>query len=206
VNLYYQDNFTTIYCGDSGEILPTLPFIDLVLTDPPYGLGKKMSGGTWGATRQENMTWDKNILPQTIEGLLGVAPKVVIWGGNYYPLPPSRGWLSWFKPDAPPTMANFELAWTNQDQNAKQISHSIAATNKERCGHPTQKPLAVMKWSIKQMDVQSGVIFDPFMGSGTTMVAAKDFGLKAIGIDISEKYCEMAANRLRQSVFDFSLS
>ncbi|MCY7347055.1 MAG: site-specific DNA-methyltransferase [Pyrinomonadaceae bacterium] len=196
---FYQDDFVTIYNADCREVLPHLSPVDLVLTDPPYGI--YACGGTWG--HKADLQWDKKTQPEMIDELLQLAPKVVIWGGNYYALPPSRGWLSWFKPDAPPSMANFELAWTNQDRNAKQISQSIAATNKERVGHPTQKPLAVMKWSIVQMQMTGGVILDPFMGSGTTLVAAKDLGLRAIGIEIEEKYCQIAVERLRQQTLGF---
>ncbi len=163
---YYRREGITIYNADCREVLPQLGAVDLVLTDPPYGLGKKLAGGTWNKAA----TWDELL---DITFLLDLAPKVVIWGGNYYPLPPSRGWLSWYKPDAVPSMAQFELAWTNQDRNARQISHSIAATNRERNGHPTQKPLRVMAWSITEMGLSSGTILDPFMGSGTTLAAAQ---------------------------------
>lgn len=190
---YYEQDGVTIYHGDCREVLPQIGPVELVLTDPPYGLGKKLSGGTWN----KSAVWDELL---DIAFLLNLAPKVVIWGGNYYPLPPSRGWLSWYKPDAVPSMADFELAWTNQDRNAKQISHSIAATNAERNGHPTQKPLRVMRWSIAEMGITGGVVLDPFMGSGTTLRAAKDSGLRAIGIEIERKYCDIAIERLRQQV------
>lgn len=203
---YYEEDGITIYNADCRDVLPQLGQVDLVLTDPPYGLGKKMHGGSkaWGhgfrqkgVSIKSHMAWD---IPsnEIVASLASLPTKVVIWGGNYYPLPLSRGWLSWFKPDAVPTMAQFELAWTNQDQNAKQISHSIAATNAERVGHPTQKPLAVIKWSISAVRVTSGVVLDPFMGSGTTLRAAKDLGLRAIGIEIEKKYCDIAIERLRQ--------
>ena len=165
------------------------------MTDPPYGLGKKLNGRSWGSTKNNEMAWDKETLPDVIKELLNLAPKVCIWGGNYYALPPSRGWLSWYKPDAPPTMAQIELAWTNQDQNAKQISYSIAATNPERLGHPTQKPLAVIQWAIKEMKMSFGTVCDPFFGSGTTILAAVSLGLSAVGIEIDERFCEMAVKR-----------
>ena len=194
---YYQDEWATIYHGDCRGILPMLDLVDLVLTDPPYGLGDKMQGGTWGVTRKQEMTWDKVAPTALVLSLLNKAPEIVIWGGNYFPLPPSRGWLSWFKPDAPPTMANFELAWTNQDRNARQLSYSISATNAERIGHPTQKPLALMRWSLSFFP-KTQIVLDPFMGSGTTLRAAKDLGIKSIGIEIEEKYCQIAVERLRQ--------
>jgi len=129
---------------------------------------------------------------------------LVIWGGNYYALPPSRGWLSWFKPDAPPSMANFELAWTNRDCNARQISHSISATNGERVGHPTQKPERVMRWTIEQAG-NPATILDPFMGSGTTGVAAMQLGRKFIGIEIEPKYFDIACKRIEDAQRQTSL-
>ena len=132
---------------------------------------------------------------QSLDVVLAAAPVQAIWGGNYYALPPSRGWLSWFKPDAPPSMANFELAWTNLDRNARQISHSIAATNAERIGHPTQKPLAVMRWCIDQIGTPASVL-DPYMGSGSTGVAALQMGLVFVGIEIDPRYFEIACERV----------
>lgn len=185
---YFTRGNVTLYHGDCREVIPCLPKIDLVVTDPPYGLGKKLDGGSWGNVSE----WDKSI---EVDLLLSIDAEIIMWGGNNYPLPPCRGWLSWFKPDAPPTMGQFELAWRNVDCVSRQISYSIAATNPERCGHPTQKPLAVMAWSIRQSQ-RRGLILDPFVGSGTTLVAARDLMRAAIGIEANERYCEMAAERL----------
>ena len=192
-----------LYCGDCLEVLPTLPKVDAVVTDPPYGIGFASQPTKWQRRAgQQSEQWDNSPVERLPE-LLSLGEIQIVWGGNYYGLPPSRGWLSWFKPDAPPSMASFELAWTNQDRNARQIAHSIAATNAERVGHPTQKPLAVMLWTLDQIK-RATTILDPFMGSGTTLRAAKDLGRKAIGIEIEEKYAEIAAKRLEQEVLPFS--
>ena len=189
-----------LWLGDCLEILPHLSGIDAVITDPPYGLGKRMQGGTWGASRKKEMIWDAHAHADFVIPLLNMAPIVVIWGGNYYQLPPTRGWLSWFKPDAPPTMANFELAWTNQDRNARQLSQTIAATNAERVGHPTQKPLRLIEWCIDQVTVRSNsTVLDPFMGSGTTGVACIKHGRKFIGIEREEKYFDICVKRLEET-------
>lgn len=203
---YYEENGIVIYNADCREVLPTLAPVDLILTDPPFGIGFAAQPTKWQRRAgQKPELWDNEAPVETVLSLLQMAEKIVIWGGNYFPLPVSRGWLSWFKPDAPPSMGNFELAWTNQNRNCKQISHSISATNSERLRHPTQKPLRVTRWSIVEMAVVSGTVLDPFMGSGTTLRAAKDLGLRAIGIEISEAYCEIAAKRLAQNVFDFEM-
>lgn len=147
---YYEEDGITIYNCDCREILPMLPKVDLVLTDPPYGIGFASQPTKWQRLAgQKPEGWDE----LTVEGLseiLNWGNWQAVWGGNYYPLKPSRGWMCWHKPDAPPSMGSFELCWTNQDRNARLISHSISATNGERVGHPTQKPLAVMKWCLSQ--------------------------------------------------------
>lgn len=176
--------------------------VDAVVTDPPYGIGFASQPTKW--QRQKGKTpefWDDAQTP-CLNELLELGQTRVVWGGNYYPLPPSRGWLIWYKPDAPPSMSSVEMAWTNRDRNTRLISHSIGATNGERLGHPTQKPLMVMLWTLRQFP-EAKFILDPFMGSGTTLRAAKDLGRKAIGIEIEEKYCEIAAKRMAQEVFKF---
>lgn len=199
---YYQDDAVTLYLGDCREIAPTLGRFDLLLTDPPYGLGEKLQGGTWGKKFEgADKDWDA-VAFVGIEDLKSMALDAVIWGGNYYNLHPSRCWLTWFKPDAVQTMANVEHAWTTLDNNSKLLSCSIADTNKERVGHPTQKPLKVMTWCLSFFpDAQT--IFDPFAGSGTTGRAAKDLGKKCTMIEREERYCEIIAKRMAQEVLNF---
>lgn len=183
-----------LWLGDAGEVLPLLGDFDLLLTDPPYGLGEKLQGGTWG----ENNAWDQTPVDCL---LLDVArahcTKHIIWGGNYYALPPTRGWLTWFKPDAVPSMASFEMAWTNIDMNARQLRHSIAATNAERCGHPTQKPVRVMEWSLTFWPAET--VLDAFMGSGTTGVACANLGKRFVGIERERRYFDMACERIHRA-------
>jgi site-specific DNA-methyltransferase (adenine-specific) len=204
----------TLYLGDCLEVLPTLPKVDAVVTDPQYGGGyaaNPLPVYSSGVRRvnHEAKEWDD----KPFEGLrevLAHGRTQVVWGGNYYALPPSRGWLSWFKPDAPPSMASVEFCWTNLDQNARQISHSISATNAERVGHPTQKPLAVMLWTLRQVGIPA-TILDPFMGSGTTGVACAQLGREFIGIEIEPKYFDIAVERItnaqrQQPLFDASVT
>ena len=181
----------TLYLGDCRDILPTLGKVDAVVTDPPYGIFA--CGGKWG--RKADLGWDK--VAADVSPILGIADEVLIWGGNYYPLPPSRGWLVWYKRDAVPSAADVELAWTNLDMNASLIDQTIAATNGERCGHPTQKPLRVMEWSLGF--IRGEIILDPFMGSGTTGVAAVQLGRKFVGIEIEPKYFDIACRRIAEA-------
>lgn len=198
---YYEQAGIQIWHADCRDVLPMLTEKPtLILADPPYGAG--YATDTIGH-KHRIKTWDDQPI-ETLETIIALGDIQIVWGGNYYALPPSRGWLSWYKPDAPPSMANFELAWTNLDKNARQISHTIAATNAERVGHPTQKPLRVIEWSIQYASLlPCSLIVDPFMGSGTTLEAAKRLGHRAIGIEVEEKYCEMAAKRLQQEVMEF---
>lgn len=199
---YYENAGISIYCGDCRDVLPALSAFDLLLTDPPYGIGFAADPTKWQERAgREPERWDD----QTFDDLPSVLPhgKIqVVWGGNHYALAPSRGWLAWCKPDAPPSMGGVEFAWTNQNRNTRYLVQSIAATNAERVGHPTQKPLALMKWCLRQFPGVTSVV-DPFMGSGTTLIAARQFGLRGVGIEIEERYCALAAKRLDQQVLDF---
>jgi site-specific DNA-methyltransferase (adenine-specific) len=192
----------TLYLGDCLEILPTLPKVDAVITDPPYGIGTgdAKCGGSkskdWG-----HQGWDAEPAQAAIELTLNRAEVCIVWGGNYYVLPPSRCWLSWDKcqPDAWYSTAHFELAWTNMDRNARTWRMSqvqaYASMGKE---HPSQKPLALMVWCIEQAGKPQTTL-DPFMGSGTTGVAAMQMGLGFIGIEREPKYFDIACRRIEQA-------
>ena len=200
---YYQDDAVQIFHGDCREILPQLQPVDLVLTDPPYGHGEKWSGGTWAANPiyQDCFRWDA-VRPTDDDLVLvvGMAPTSIIWGGNYFGLPPSRCWLGWEKSSKMDTLADFELAWTNMDRPSKLFEEDRNPDGKRY--HPTQKPLSLFSWCLIMAGNKQAII-DPYMGSGTTLRAAKDLGRKAIGIEIEEKYCEIAAKRMSQEVLDF---
>lgn len=186
----------TLYLGDCRDILPTLGPVDAVVTDPPYGIGFAAQPTKWQRRAgQKPEGWDDATIDDVVVALPHMAVHSIIWGGNYYRLPPTRGWLSWYKPDAPPSMASFELAWMSRDQNARQITYSIGQTNPERVGHPTQKPLAVMEFTLRQLG-DATTILDPFMGSGTTGVAAVKLGRRFIGIEIEPKYFDIACRRI----------
>ena len=179
--------------GDCREVLPALPMHDLLLTDPPYGIADL--GGKWG--RKSEWYWDKSAADNETQFLAAGAVQIV-WGGNYFRLPPSRGWLAWRKPDRVTSAADFELAWTSMDMNSRMIEQSIAATNAERVGHPTQKPLRVMAWCLSFVPAARTVI-DPFMGSGTTGVACAQRGLSFTGIERERRYFDMACERIARA-------
>jgi DNA modification methylase len=207
VKPYYQDDFCTIYHGDCREILPQLEPVDLVLTDPPYGIGIKGVVGSNNLAKATNYgafnNWDENPIEDWLKLLiLQMGKYVVFWGGNYYALPPCKGPLVWDKENTG-DFADGEMAWNNYGSAMRIKRHlwngMIRKDNEDRF-HPTQKPLEVIRWAISLCPITAETILDPFMGSGTTLRAAKDLGRKAIGIEIEEKYCEIAVERLRQEV------
>jgi DNA modification methylase len=215
---FYQDEFVTIYHGDCAEILPIIDPVDLLLTDPPYGInvagkkdGKVGSGGKVKGSNSYALStsfgqsdWDKAIPSEQVFDLMGkISTTQIIFGGNYFPLPPSSCWLVWDKDNAGTDFADCELAWTNKKSAVRKFKWRWNGMlqedmrRKEIRQHPTQKPLPLMKWCIGQVP-DAKTILDPFMGSGTTLCAAKDLGLKAIGIEREKKYCEIAVQRLKQ--------
>lgn len=213
---YYQDDFCTIYHGDCREILPQLEPVDLVLTDPPYGVkrDKGFEGfegfggfGTPIARRRfEDDNWDQERPdPELLLSVVKMAPLSIIFGGNFFAdiLPRSTHWIFWDKLQTMPTFGDGELAWTNS--NRKSIKKITVEYNgligKEPWrAHPTQKPLKLFTKIVSEYSKEGDTILDPFAGVCTTLRAAKDLNRKAIGIEIEEKYCEIAVERLRQEV------
>lgn len=203
---YYEQGGITIYHGDCREVLPTLGAFDLLLTDPPYGLGDRWTGGTWGSDPMyaDAKKWDQPIDPSTISYAISACSNAIVWGGNYFSLPPSRGFLLWIKEPSMETMADAEYAWTTIDHVAKGYRSHRNPDGKR--SHPTQKPLFLMRWCIRHAVSRTEVetVVDPFAGSGTTGLAAKLEGKHATLIELNERYCEIAANRLTQQPFDFT--
>lgn len=206
VNPYYSDERVTLYHGDCRDILPGLPTYDLLLTDPPYGIAGVWKGGRghgWGNARLQGVVrnqWDV-AAPDvaTIELLLSKAKDAVIWGGNYFPLPVSRGWLVWNKPERNFTLAEAELAWTNRDMVIRVCDNPRSEQGRQ---HPTQKPLRLMSWCLNFFP-DAKTVLDPYAGSGTTLRAATNRGLCSVGIEAEERYCELIAKRLDQMCLDF---
>lgn len=194
----------TLYLGDCRDVLPTLPPVDAVVTDPPYGIAATWKGGFsakhgWGnAEKQAELrnSWDQEPPDSALlMGLIERAAEIVLWGGNYFDLPTSRGWLVWNKPERGFTLAEAELAWTNIDTVIRVFDGVRSDPGRE---HPTQKPIDLMKWCVSRL--KGRMILDPFMGSGTTGVAAVQLGRKFIGIEVEPKYFDMAARRISEAL------
>ncbi|MEY9676054.1 DNA modification methylase [Bradyrhizobium elkanii] len=191
----------TLYLGDCREILPTLAKFDAVVTDPPYGIGKdgqkRTTGGHGGRKAYEFKGWDKERPdPEIFSMLLQCGAKHVIWGGNYFAdlFPPTGKWLVWDKGQRI-SQSDGELAWTSENGALRIFDLNRVALMTDGAQHPTQKPVEVMRWSIQQLNHPKTII-DPFMGSGTTGVAAVDLGLSFTGIEIDPQYFDIACRRI----------
>jgi len=190
----------TLYLGDCREILPTLPKVDAVVIDPPYGIstGKEKCGGSH-SLEWDAQAWDVSIDQEGVDLAVSKGGVCIVWGGNYYALPPSRCWLSWDKcqPDAWYSTAHFELAWTNMNKNARAWRMSqVQAYSTMQKKHPSQKPVGLMEWCIETAG-KPQTILDAYMGSGTTGVAAMNLGRTFIGIEREPKYFDIACERIK---------
>lgn len=191
----------TLYLGDCRDILPTLGKVDAVVTDPPYGIGASTGVGKYGVAKwggDADLGWDDEA--PCLRHLLALEVPTIIWGGNYFLLPPSRCFLVWDKGAGfkNRTFAEAEQAWCSVDGNARVLTRDpLASGDYTGKVHPTQKPVAVMEWSIEHLGDQE-TIFDPYMGAGSTGVAALKMGRKFIGIEREPAYFEQACRRLRE--------
>lgn len=195
----------SVVCCDCLEAMRVLPdgCVDAVITDPPYGIGESneraLSRGKMAPARDYgHFDWDKEpASAEQIAELRRISRSQVIFGGNYFDLPPSSCWLVWDKLNGDNDFADCELAWTNLKKAVRRIRwlwNGMIRQDSEERFHPTQKPLGVMMWANQQLEAKT--ILDPFCGSGTTLVAAKKLGRHFLGFEISEEYCRIARERI----------
>ena len=187
----------TLYLGDCRDVLPGLGKVDAVVTDPPYGIG--MDGGKVGKAVYEQKDWDS--AAADVRFILDGKWPAIVWGGNYFGLPPAAKWLVWDKRNDQTTFADCELAWTNLAGAVRQFRWMWSGPyqqQREERWHPTQKPLALMKWCLGFVP-DAEVVFDPFTGSGTTGVAAVQMGRRFIGIERDPGYFDIACRRIEQA-------
>ena len=203
-----------IICGDCLEVMKTFPdkSIDLVLTDPPYGINenneKNASRGKLAKTTDfGHYEWDKNkIGKEFFSEIFRISKNQIIFGGNYYGsiLGDTSCYIVWDKDNGENDFADCELAWASFKSAVRKFKFRWNGMlqedmkHKEPRYHPTQKPVEFMKWILDKYSEPTDVILDPFLGSGTTVIAAKQLHRRYIGIEISPKYCEIAKQRLRQ--------
>ena len=199
-----------LHLGDCREILPRLPQHDAVVTDPPYGIGEaagknKSRCNLAVAKDYGDDGWDNEPVPDDLMSLVRVSGRYsIIFGGNYYNCAPASCWLVWDKENGTTDFADCELAWTNLPKAVRRLKFMwngmLRKHGEPRGDHPTQKPVGVMKWCIEQLPAGCSSILDPFMGSGTTGVAAVKMGKKFTGIERAPQYFDAACRRIAEAL------
>ncbi len=198
----------TLYRGDCLEVLPTLGKVDAVVTDPPYGIGEARNDNASRsclATSKDygRSEWDDApASADLIEQCRDISRHQIIFGGNYFHLPPSSCWLVWDKLNGNNDFADCELAWTNLDKAIRRIQFRWHGMIRDEGGervHPTQKPIRVMQWAIGHLPKNCKLILDPFMGSGTTGLACLRLGLQFVGIERESKYFDISCKRIEDA-------
>jgi site-specific DNA-methyltransferase (adenine-specific) len=216
---YYEHAGITIFHGDCREILPTLDVVDAVVTDPPFGIS--FDRATWSDSPEA--------YPDLMRWLVAESNRIVPVGFVFVfqGMPNAPRWHEWFPPEYRIFAAcnNFAqirptgvwhswdpvVFWRNGPNSGRNSGHvnrdyfvgNVAGVFSEKSGHPCPRPIDTMKHICQLATAPSGLIVDPFMGSGSTLLAAKETDRRAVGIEIEERYCEIAARRLSQEVFDF---
>jgi DNA modification methylase len=194
----------TLYLGDCRDVLPTLGKVDAVVTDPPYGIGDKWDkpgrfAGCGGRLWTGGAGWDAKAPEKSLmDAIIQLGEISVLWGGNYFDLPPSRGYLIWDKMQSGFSLADSEYAWVSKPITPKTFRYARAQLASEGKIHPTQKPIQLMQWCLSFLP-DAETILDPFMGSGTTGVACVNLGRKFIGIELDPDYFDIACRRIEEA-------
>ena len=203
---------------DCLEYMRELPnnYFDLIITDPPYGIKRNkmtMGCGVAGYIDYGDYDWDDDIPSQEIfQEMLRVSKNQIIFGGNYMTeyLPPSSCWIVWDKDNVGNDFADCELAWTSFNKAVRKFKWKWNGMLQERMEwkekrkHPTQKPVPLGRWILDKFAQDGDLIFDPFAGSGSFLVACQEKGFDYIGCEINKKYCDIINERLKQKqLMDF---
>jgi len=196
-----------IIWGDCRKVLKKIPPVDLILTDPPYGINyAKIQGTRQGEKKQKIFEGDEKQMD--FQFLFDRPETKIIFGAeNFWLQIPNKGrWLCWDKrvnPNADKAIgSDFEIAWVSKESGYYKIyrvMHAGAVNNDNPCKpryHPTQKPIRLMAAIIRDFTKPGDIILDPFVGSGTTCIAAEREGRRWIGIEIDKNYCELARKRI----------
>jgi DNA modification methylase len=214
----------TLYHADMMEVLPTLPRADLVIADPPYGIGetngkKKRRSKAFGsssfsahntrrrvieAPEYDHQDWDTSpAAPEEIAATIAAGKHCIIWGGNYFHLPPAKGWLVWDKINSG-DFADCELAWSNLPSAVRLFRHMWngmlrdSEKNEPRC-HATQKPIVLMKWCIQRVKETPKLVIDPYMDSAPVGIACADMGIQYIGVERDKRNFDIACARIERA-------
>jgi site-specific DNA-methyltransferase (adenine-specific) len=212
---YYDEGGIQIWHGDCRDVLPMLVAgsVDLVLTDPPYGIAHPTDYAARGRGPLAATTDFPPVLGDDVPfdptPLLAFGP-CILWGANYFAdrLPPAGSWLVWDKREREGVgvndQADGELAWSNATKGVRIFRHMWngmwRASERGESYHPMQKPVALMRWALVKAGMVGGLVLDPYMGAGPVALACRDLGLRYIGVEAEESYCARAVERLAQGV------
>ena len=212
---YYADELVTIYNARCEDVLPSIDpaDVDLLLTDPPYGINldpdytrRTFGGGTRAPSGYQRIEGDDAEFDP--RPLFRYEPCILFGANNFAPLLPVGGWIVWDKREQTPSnqLADVELAWCSKRGPARIFRHywngPVRSTERGFHVHPTQKPVALMRWIVDRWTDPGGLVLDPYMGSGPVAQACHELGRRYIGIELAEEYCKVAVSRLSQQTLD----
>ena len=173
-------------------------YFDLAIVDPPYGIGDKFKGGKSGKMQFNEVVdkgWDCVPSQEYFDELFRVSKNQIIWGGNYFNLPPTRCFIVWDKCISDEfTLAMAELAWTSFDKLAKIYKLIVPKNGKI---HPTQKPVALYKWILDKYAKENDKILDTHLGSGSIAIACHDYGFELTACELDKEYYDKAIERIK---------
>ena len=230
-NIYYETENGILYNGDCLDIMASFKdkSVDLILTDPPYGIGTAMNGKVGGAkpfgkggkvgggncvepTAYGYQEWDKEIpKKECFDNMFRVSKNQIMFGGNFFVeyLHNSPCWIVWDKVNGKTNFADCELAWTSFKKSVKQYTilwnGMLRVEKRYKRVHPTQKPITLFVRILDDFSKDNEIILDPFLGSGTTAVACEKMSRRWIGIEISERYCKASAERIKEEIKQLKL-
>ena len=211
-NHCYTLPFSEVYNEDCIEVMKRYEdnYFDLAVVDPPYGIGAnkmQLGNGKRKIYRGEN-DWDNSIpTAEYWEQLFRVSKNQIVWGGNYMTefLPPSRCWIFWDKGTGDNSYADGELAWCSFDKVVKKYSRFWSGGNAKERGdidrvHPTQKPISLYEWILKEFAVEGNLVLDTHLGSGSSRIACQKNGYSFTGFELDKDYYEAQEKRFKDFV------
>lgn len=193
----------TITNEDNMQLMARYPdnYFDLAIVDPPYGIGDKFKGGKSGKMQFNEVVdkgWDCVPNKEYFKELFRVSKNQIIWGGNYFDLPPTRCFIVWDKCISDDfTLAMAELSWTSFDKLSKIFKYSVPKDGKI---HPTQKPIKLYKWLLDKYAKQGDKILDTHLGSGSIAIACHDYGFDLTACELDKEYFDKAMQRINNHV------
>ena len=224
----YRLPFLSLFHADCMEIMKQYPdkYFDLAIVDPPYGIGfSDYERGSSGVKVKERYTkngkkdWDKGIpTPEYFDELKRVSKEQIIWGGNYFNLPPTQCFIFWYKQNPVPNFADGELAWTSFKKPAVCIDYRYYGNLQGKSSvvdakiHPTQKPVYLYEWLLKNFAKEGDLILDTHFGSGSIALAVDKvnrldkMNLHLTACEIDKEYIDKAIKRISESIKQGTLS